>query len=96
MRIRILLGSAAAAAALFVTGCSVDTEHVADQISEDLEAQLGTAYEVSCPDDVDNEEGVTFTCTAEGEDGSSLTISAEVAEDDTVAWEVTGAEGLPE
>jgi hypothetical protein len=95
MRIRTLIGSAAAAA-LLLTGCSVDTEHVADQISEELEDQIGVAYEVSCPDDVDNEEGVTFECTAEGEDGSSLTISAEVGEDDTVAWQVTGGEGLPE
>jgi Domain of unknown function (DUF4333) len=73
----------AAVAAAFATlafaapGCgsdTLDTEQVESSIEEDLSSATTQIKSVSCPSDVDKEEGAKFNCTAKLSGGGKATV----------------------
>lgn len=89
--------SIAVAAGLFglglaLTGCSgtVDSADVEEQISTQLESQIGEAPEdVSCPDDLPAEEDAEIRCeiTFAGET-LGVTVTVTSVEDNTVNFDI--------
>jgi|SRR5690606_7364770 len=76
----LILAGAVVAGGLFLASCSGDKvaqSDVEDEISTQLESQLGAAPEVSCPGDLTAEVDETMNCevTAEGE---TLTVTVTV------------------
>lgn len=79
----------AVAAALGLAACGgIDSGKVEDtfrgQAEEVLAAsgQEGSIASIDCPEDIPNEEGYTFECTATYSDGSSVTSQAEITDTD--------------
>jgi hypothetical protein len=67
VRVPILVLSAVLAVGAASCTRSLDTQELEAQIAEELRASGGPAVtDVSCPEDVEVEEGVTFECTAAG------------------------------
>ena len=66
------------AVALATVGCGSDTIDAAD-VEADIEQSLSSATasvsSVSCPDDVEKEEGATFTCDAKLEGGGKAKVT---------------------
>jgi uncharacterized lipoprotein len=93
----LALAVAVAAGGLIVAGCStsntVDKADVESQAEEQLAAQVDADVtpDVSCPDDLDAEEGATMECelTVEGDD-TVYPVSIEVTsvEDDTANFSI--------
>jgi|GEM_PF-1812080 len=81
------------------TGEVFDGAHLGGVIAADLSAQLGGAFDVSCPEDQPMRPGATFEC--EATDGAGqIGLIAVTAVDDTgnVDWELVdaiGAAGAP-
>jgi hypothetical protein len=92
---RILSIAAAGLLVVAAASCTkqLDTAGLEDQLRTDLQEKLGRAVaSVDCPPDVDAKAGVTFRCTATGEDGSTTIV--EVSQDDDqghVSWTVVDA-----
>lgn len=66
-------------------GCSsgVDVSGAESTIKDGIINQTGTKVsEVTCPDDIELQEGGKFTCLAHAEDGSSAPIQAVQTDDD--------------
>ena len=87
---------AVAAGALLVAGCSTDNAVSQDEVEAQAEEQLasevdGAAPDVSCPGDLDAEEGATMECelTVEG-DETVYPVSIEVTsvEGDTANFSI--------
>ena len=57
---------------------TVDAEKVEQQIEQDLSTASTTVSSVSCPDDVKNETGTTFTCKAKLSGGGSGDVAVTI------------------
>ena len=82
---RTALATLVLATAAALAGCSataVEAADVEDQVSTQLEAEVGEEPDkVECPEDLDAEVGATMTCVlTEGED--TLDVDVEVTEVD--------------
>jgi hypothetical protein len=82
-------------AVLVLSGCSasvsvgneLETAEAEQLIADDLEEQSDKTWSVECPDEVKVEEGGEFECSAEADDGE--TVTAKVTQDDdegNVSW----------
>src|SRR5688572_32795468 len=63
--------------ALATVGCGSDTIDAADVeagIAQSLSSATASVSSVSCPDDVEKEEGATFTCDAKLEGGGKAKV----------------------
>jgi len=71
---------------------TLDAQQLDQKIASDMQAKLDlTGVTVSCPDDVKVQTGGTFTCTATGSDGKTMTL--EVTQNDdrgNVGYNVVG------
>ncbi|WP_139978149.1 DUF4333 domain-containing protein [Nocardioides litoris] len=88
---RLLAAAPLAALALGLSACSsgaVPQSDVEDRISSELEEQVGQAPDdVSCPDDLEAEEGATLECTlTAGEDELGVTVTVDSVDGDTVNY----------
>ena len=86
---RRVLCAAAAALALFVTGCSqtIDGGDIEREVAAGVDDQQGVEAEVSCPDDIEAEDGGTFTCTATDSEGTEWDVSVVQQDaDGNVEW----------
>jgi len=89
------VGAAAVLALGTLGGCSVsvggddlDTGELEESIADGLMDE-GVDAEVSCPDDIEAEEGGEFTCTATAPDGTTATVAVTQTNDDgDVRWRV--------
>lgn len=64
-------------------GASVDREVLEQQVSDSLEAQVGTApKKVECPDELEPKSGATTRCTLTAPDGSEIGATVTVSEVD--------------
>ncbi|HEY5854935.1 MAG TPA: DUF4333 domain-containing protein [Aldersonia sp.] len=89
---------AAAVSIAMLAGCSktVDKGDVAEQISNQLAAQVGTTPDsVECPDDLDAEVGATMTCTLTA-DGTDYEVGVNVTsvDGDDVAFDIDNKDGF--
>lgn len=93
----LALAVAVAAGGLLVAGCSttnsVSQSDVESQAEEQLAAQVDTGVtpDVSCPGDLDAEEGATMECelTVEGDDAVyPVSIEVTSVEDDTANFSI--------
>ena len=98
MRTRILWGCLPAALVLLAVGCTktLDTSDLRSTLQSKMQdvfgAQLGAQYAVHCPGSVKVKSGATFTCTATGPQGQSLTILVTQTNDKgDVSWKISGA-----
>jgi hypothetical protein len=73
---------------------SVDADHVAEQISQELEEQIGTApQEVTCPEDLPAEEGAQITCRlTEAGETYDVTVTTASVQDGEVSIDFEVAE----
>lgn len=75
-----------------LAGCSnaASQADVEAQISSQLEGELGSApQDVSCPDDLEAEEGQTMTCTITVEDVEyDVAVEVTSVEDETVNFDI--------
>lgn len=102
-RARLLVAGVGTAALLGLAACggdgdgndrggggadAVSASEVEDRISSDLEEQVGQEPdEVSCPDDLEAEEGATLECTlTAGTDELGVTVTVQSVEGDTVNY----------
>ena len=69
--------------ALATTGCTdrIDVPGLETRLAQDLRAEYDTAFTVSCPEDVEVGKGRNFRCTAEGADGTTLTLQMTQVDD---------------
>lgn len=74
-----------------VGGGSVDQADLEQQVSDQLEAQVGQAPDdVSCPGDLDAEVGTTMRCTlTAGGEEIGLTVEVTEVKDSTVLFDIT-------
>ena len=91
---RVLALAAGAVLAVGLTGCSADSvpkSDVEDQISTQLEKEVGQAPDdVSCPEDLKAEEGETMECTlTAGEDELGVTVEVTSADGGDVEFDIT-------
>ena len=80
---------AAAALALFAAGCSqtLDGGDIEREVAAGVDDQQGVEVEVSCPDDIEAEDGGTFTCTATDSEGTEWDVSVVQQDaDGNVEW----------
>ncbi len=80
---------AAAALALFVTGCSqtIDGSDVEREVAAGVDDLQSVEVEVSCPDDIEAEDGGTFTCTATDSEGTEMDVNVVQQDaDGNVEW----------
>jgi hypothetical protein len=80
-----------AAVAVLAVGCtrSIDVSDLEERLAGDLRDELDVAYTVRCPEDVEARKGNDFVCSAEGEDGSELTLRLTQTDDDaSVTYEI--------
>ena len=82
-------GSGSGSAMVGCGGDTIDANDVEAGIEESLSTATASVSSVSCPDDVDKEEGATFTCDAKLEGGGK----AKVKEGEKVTCTATGAGG---
>ena len=88
-RVRRAIGLAAVA--LVTVGCSasIDVPDLEGRIAGDLRDEFNVSYTVTCPDGVEAEEGNDFACSADGEDGTELTLQITQTDDDaSVTYEI--------
>jgi uncharacterized protein DUF4333 len=88
---RIARGLAVATLGLIATACTdrIDIPGLETRLAQDLQAQYRTVFTVSCPDDVEVGTGKNFECTAEGEDGTTLTLQMTQVDDHaSVTYEI--------
>jgi hypothetical protein len=69
---------------------TVAADDVAEQAEVALEGQLGTRYEISCPDDLPAEVGATTRCTLAADEDTELGVDITVTEveGDTVNFDI--------
>jgi hypothetical protein len=86
-RIAVVLLAALAAAC----SRSLDADGLESQIATELDRNFrGPTWTVVCPDGVKPDAGGTFSCTATGDDGGSLTVRVTQVDDHgAVTWAVT-------
>lgn len=89
VRGRNVLVTVAIAGGIALTGCSastggsVDSNELEQQVSDTLEAEVGTAPEgVDCPEELAAEAGATTRCTVTAPDGSEIGATVTVNEID--------------
>ncbi len=86
------ISAVVAAAFLLLVGCSqtLDIAKAEEEIQAGIEEQTGASVtSVDCPDDVPLEEGNSFTCDVQGDDGSTGTVDVTQTDDEgTVRWEL--------
>lgn len=80
---RIASGLALASLTVIATACTdrIDIPGLETRLAQDLRAEYQTAFTVSCPDDVEVGKDNNFECTAEGEDGTSVTLQMTQVDD---------------
>jgi len=69
----------------------LDTGAIETRVAASLSQRFGSSFTVTCPDSVALESGATFTCDANADDGTGLTV--EVHQDDdqgNVTWRPVG------
>ncbi len=83
------------AGALALTGCGgIDVSKVEADIDSGIEQQTNQPVDsVDCPDDVENETGTTFECTAVVQTGADEDPPSDFTETLPVEAEVTDADG---
>ncbi len=89
---RLLTIAAALALALALGGCefefsvggsSIDSEQAAEEISGGLEDAYGEPpRSLTCPEDVEANEGETFTCEGESPEGRPFEIEVTMTDDE--------------
>jgi plastocyanin len=69
--------------AAFAGGCTktLNSTGVENQVKEKLERLGQTGMTVDCPDDIEVKAGATFTCTATGSSGTTVTIEVTQKDD---------------
>jgi hypothetical protein len=93
------LAVAVVVGAVVFTGCSfeasvgnsgLDMQELEKGIFEGIEEQTGAELEsVECPDEMDEEEGLNFECTATDTTGESVQVRVVQTDDDgNVEWEI--------
>ena len=90
MRHHVGLAGAATACALLVgCGSTIETTETVDAgkaealVTKAAREQVGLRPKsVSCPEDVEGKQGVTFTCTVTGRDGTTAKVPGEVRDAD--------------
>jgi hypothetical protein len=92
-RLRLLIASPALVLGLGACGTSVVTaEDTAEKAEEALEEEIGVRQDVSCPDDLEAEEGAETRCllTTAGEDPTQfgVTVTVTSVEGDTVNFDI--------
>jgi hypothetical protein len=91
-RLRLLLAAPALLVGLAACGGAVVTaEETADKAEDALEEQIGARPEISCPDDLEAEEGAETRCTlTAGEDPTQygVTVTVTSVDGDTVNFDV--------
>jgi hypothetical protein len=94
---RWAVAAIAVAAGLILAGCSVEVGTGNDLDTGDVESAIADGYradgnvevDVSCPDDVEAEEGGTFECTVTGPTGATADIEVRQTDDEgNVRWNV--------
>ena len=80
-------------ALLLVAGCgdsTIDADKLEGEIAPGVEEQTGTRdVEVSCPDDIEAEEGGEFECDLTAEGGIEAKVAVTQEDDDgNVRWRV--------
>ncbi|MEO9322534.1 DUF4333 domain-containing protein [Nocardioides sp. C4-1] len=92
--VRTLVAGPAVVLALALAGCSsggsVDQSDLEDQISTQLEEEVGQAPDdISCPGDLDAEEGETMECTlTAGEDELGVQVEVTSVDGDNVKFDI--------
>lgn len=68
---------AAAVLTVLATGCSQTLEggDIEREVAAEVDDQQGVEVEVSCPDDIEAEDGGTFTCTATDPEGTEWDVN---------------------
>lgn len=90
--LRVLAAAAGTALVLTAAGCSsvdaVPQGDIEERISSDLEEQVGqTPDDVSCPDDLEAEEGAEMECTlTAGEDELGVTVTVDEVDGEEVNY----------
>ncbi len=92
-RLRLLIASPVLLLGLAACGTSVVTaEDTAAKAEEALEEEIGVRQDVSCPDDLEAEEGAETRCllTTAGEDPTQfgVTVTVTSVEGDTVNFDI--------
>ena len=88
---RVALGFAFASLAVATTACAdhIDVPGLQERLAQDLRTQYQTTFTVSCPDQIEVGKGNDFRCTAEGEDGTTLTLQMTQVDDQaSVTYEI--------
>lgn len=90
---RSLAVLAAGVAAVALTACTtqLDTEQAQEEIGKQLAEQTGIAaadVSVSCPEDVDLEEGKSFDCDVTGPDGEAKAKVTMTDDEGNITWEM--------
>lgn len=79
----------AAVLTVLVTGCSQTLEggDIEREVAAGVDDQQGVEVEVSCPDDIEAEDGGTFTCTATDSEGTEWDVNVVQQDaDGNVEW----------
>ena len=91
-RLRMLTATPLLVFGLTACGSSVlDADEAAEKAEDALEEQIGARPEISCPDDLEAEEGAETRCTlTAGEDPTpyGVTVTVTSVEGDTVNFDV--------
>jgi hypothetical protein len=74
MRTTALIGIGIAFAVLGCGSDTIDTDQVESGIEESLSGATASVSSVSCPNDVEKEEGATFTCDAKLDGGGRAKV----------------------
>ena len=88
---RILRGLAVGALAIVATACTarLDVPGLEARLRQELRARYDTTFTVACPDDIEVGRGNDFECTADGEDGTTLTLRMTQVDDQaSVTYEI--------
>lgn len=80
---------AAAVLTVLATGCSqtIDGSDIEREVAAGVDDLQGVEVEVSCPDDIETEDGGTFTCTATDSEGTEEDVNVVQQDaDGNVKW----------
>lgn len=92
--VRTLVAAPAVVLSFALAGCSssvtVEQSEVEEQISAELEEQVGQAPDdISCPGDLEGEEGETMECTlTAGEDELGVQVEVTSVDGDDVRFDI--------
>jgi hypothetical protein len=92
--IALIVAAVAVAVTVIVSSSyrsKLDTGAIETHVAASLSQRFGSSFAVTCPDNVALESGATFTCDANADDGTGLTV--EVHQDDdqgNVTWRPVG------